>query len=69
MAQTILTDVYVNLPFWEFVFLFLVPLQIEMFTYRYETSCSTRELFKASCGTKILYHKIYYVTPCKKYKI
>jgi hypothetical protein len=40
-----------------------------MVTYYNKTSCSTRELLKASCGTKILYHKIYYMTSCKRYKI
>jgi hypothetical protein len=69
VCHTGLTGVYINLPFWEFLFFFLVPLQIEMFIYHNKISCSTRESLKASYGTKILYHKIYYMTPYKRCKI
>jgi hypothetical protein len=68
MAHTGLTGVYDNLLFKSSSF-FLVPLQTEMFTYYKKTSCSTREPLKASCGVKITYHKIYYMTSYKRYKI
>jgi hypothetical protein len=47
----------------------LVSLQMKMFTYYNKTSYSTRETLKASCDIKITYHKIYYMTFCKRYKI
>jgi hypothetical protein len=47
----------------------LVSLQMKMFTYYNKTSYSTRETLKASCDIMITYHKIYYMTFCKRYKI
>jgi hypothetical protein len=40
-----------------------------VFTYYNKPSYSTREPLKASCGIKIIYHKIYCMTSYKRYKI
>jgi hypothetical protein len=69
MTQIGLTGMYVDFATLRVLVFFLVSLQIKMFTYYNKTSYSTIEPLKTSYGIKITYHKVYYMTSCKRYKI